>query len=545
MKSHFTTPVLIAALLAAMATGCTKHSYTTEDKHIPGAVEFSTQIALTRAYDNLWEYGDTIGVYMVPSPQPPADETDEGTDDGTGTNDGTDTGTGTDDGTGSGTAPTGWRALDAGDIRANMAYSTDLAEGAAVKSVAFTGADEQNTLSWPNDGSAVDFVAYYPRVPHDSITDFVYPVRLAGQNPQRAIDLMWSNNLRGVSADDGESTLTFRHMLTKLVFNVVDTNGASLEGMTATIDGLPSRAGFDISTGTLTIEEPETPEEPEDSETPDGPEGPEDTEEEDDGIDSEPSFEPFDAVLTACSDANEDGVKERAVAEAIVLPGEALDYDVTFTLASGEKAVYKLEDVAYDAGKRYIYNLKLQAAAGKVEFHNADEVESIDMWEDETVNVTDPIIKEPDGGEGEEDKEPEEPLGNSWSSGPISDVSPYFDLHNDGMGEYKSEGYEFLSASTVTVTMSSFKGDISSIGVKAEYTGSIMGSAGTISVNVNGTPLSTDGKTTTEVHITKDSSGEFIFVTPNGQPIKGEITIEILASYSNILLREFTINPNL
>jgi len=535
MKRHLTTPLLIAVILAA-AIGCGKHPFTPEHESIAKGIVFSTQITGTRAYGNVWEASDTIGVYMVPSPQPPADETDEGTDDGT------------DTGTGTGTAPTGWRALDAEDIHANMAYVTDLPEGEHGMTVAFTGADEQNTLSWPNDGSAVDFVAYYPRLPTDSIVDFVYPVRLARQDPQRAIDLMWSDNLRGVSADGGESMLLFRHRLTKLLFNITDINGESLEGMTATISGLPSQAGFDLSTGTLTIEEPETPEEPEDAE------GTEGTEEEDDVIENEPRFEPFDAVLTACSDGDEDGVKERAVVEAIVLPGEELDYDVTFTLENGDKAVFHLADVTYLSGKRYIYNLRLTASAGEVEFYDTtgeDDTESIFPWDDETVDVDEPIIREPeDKPVPPREEEEDDDDGSEWSSGPLTKTSTEYSLTSTAIGnDFDDRGYLIMGAGTATVKMSSFTGDITSIGVNAEYTGNGFGTAGEVSVKVGGTSLIVEGNegnthsNNTAVYIKNSNEGEFIFVTKDGNPLKGEIEIKILYHAGTTLWREFSINP--
>lgn len=502
MKLNFATPALAAALLAAV--GCTEHHLTPEDDPSPGAVKFSTLIAKTRAYDNLWERGDTIGVYMVPSAETPDEVPAAG----------------------------GWRGLDEGSIRGNMAYVTGLEEGETAPNVTFTGADEENTLRWPPDGGKFDFVAYYPRLASDSIVDYIYPISLSAQEPQRAIDLMWSNNASGVSETEGECVLSFSHRLTKLIFNIEDTDGASLEGMTAAISGLPSTGGFDLSTGRFVTDGADE-EGTEDEETPP---------------------EPFDAVLTACYDGDpeddddNDGVKERAVVEAIVMPGEGLDYKIVFGLEGGETAVFSLTDAIYLSGKRYIYNLRFAAPAPGVEFLDTDgDLKSIVAWEDETESIADPVIKEPGvGGIGGE-KGGGEGGGAGWSSGLITEVSPKYSLACDN-GTYSDSGYVIQQGEEATVKMS-FDGEVTSVAVDVAFTGNGTMSPGKIrSVKVGDTQLvvSKNGTATDDVDVpvSKDVQGEFIFVPSNGKPLTGEVEIVVTVNRQTILLREFSINPN-
>lgn len=99
-------------------------------------VSFTTSIAATRAFDNVWEGGDMVGIYMVPARTGEASYSPPSAAD--------------------------WTLLEDEQISANMKYATDLDAGETGGEVIFSGVDERNTLLWPKDGGAVDFVAYYP-----------------------------------------------------------------------------------------------------------------------------------------------------------------------------------------------------------------------------------------------------------------------------------------------------------------------------------------------------------------------------------------------
>lgn len=97
----------------------------------------------------------------------------------------------------------------------------------------------------------VDFITYHPY--NASITGYVYPINVANQSDQSAIDLMTTFvNNGGAGYDKTNSTainLNFTHKLAKVVINV--TNGAgvpNLTGLTVAIDGMNTKANFDLAT---------------------------------------------------------------------------------------------------------------------------------------------------------------------------------------------------------------------------------------------------------------------------------------------------------
>lgn len=91
-----------------------------------------------------------------------------------------------------------------------------------------------------------------------------YPVNVASQATQAsqaAIDLLWSNDATAKSKGTTAVELTFKHMLSKVIINIVqpstispNTTGlvnADLTGMTVTIKGMNTSANFNLATGGL------------------------------------------------------------------------------------------------------------------------------------------------------------------------------------------------------------------------------------------------------------------------------------------------------
>jgi len=475
-QKHSTLP-LCAALCAAVACVDAPAPEPEPAAHLHAAVEFSTAISKTRAYNNLWEGGDLIGVYMVPS----SDNSD---------------------------APVtaeSWALADEGAIVENMKYGTDLETGQTDNSVVFTGVDDDNTLMWPTNGSKVDFVAYYPWLA-EGIEDFTLPVDVRAQNPQRKIDLMWSNNAREQSLSaETEPTLRFTHSLAKLVFNLTDLGGGTLDGMTATISGLHSTARFDLAAGRIV-------------------EG------------SEAGDDDFEAVVVSSFDADANGTREQAVVEAIVLPSVAeTDYMVTFDFEDGDKAVLALKKAFYKAGKRYIYNVNFLNGGGGVQFLNG-EFDSILPWED--VEQDDDI----DVSKGHADNVGSTPAldaGAEWSSGTLADGAADYTVI--GSGTYDSGGYTINSGSA-TISKTDYDGGVER--VRIDTRGS-MSAAGRIeSVKVGDVSLrygSPAGATYADITSSEQSN---LFVAPDGDLPSGDIVITVVGTKNNIIVRDFVINPN-
>ena len=131
-------------------------------------------------------------------------------------------------------------------IESNRKYKTD-AEGN------FTSDGEGQALYWPQDGAAVDFIAYYPYQANLS-TPYTYKVDVSDQRNPAAIDLLYSNNATGKSKSKEAVVLTFNHQLTKVTMTLTKGKGVSdadLNAMTVALTNMPTTADFSLANGTL------------------------------------------------------------------------------------------------------------------------------------------------------------------------------------------------------------------------------------------------------------------------------------------------------
>lgn len=291
--------LLMCALAAVCLSSCDKNDTTVPAND--GAVRFTSGITATpgtRATidtdgNSLWEKGDPVGIYML-------------------THD-TYTVTG-----GAGNVP----------------YTADMA-GAATAFTA-TGAD----IYYPMDDAArVDFLAYHPY--NAAVAGFDYPVNLAQQTPQTAIDLMTAHADKqgaGYAKADGAAgtavDFAFAHRLVKLVMNV--TTDASVRGTIASVSikGMNTTASFDLTTGTLSAAANITD-------------------------------------ITPCT------VTDQTRYEAILLPVGALaaTHTVTFTTTEGECYTWAMSKqiASLDAGTIYTYDVNVTR-------HAVTATGSIDKW---------------------------------------------------------------------------------------------------------------------------------------------------------------------
>lgn len=114
-------------------------------------------------------------------------------------------------------------------------------------------------LKYPDDGTMVSFVAYYPY--SSEVSNLVYPISLSNQaDGTRKHDLMTAQSQRQSKYTSANVPMTFKHQLSKVVFKFVDKNGNALSPTVLTIEGMNTTADFNIGTsmvqnasGTTTI----------------------------------------------------------------------------------------------------------------------------------------------------------------------------------------------------------------------------------------------------------------------------------------------------
>jgi hypothetical protein len=503
-------PYVLFALLTGCVAGenapCPSRQDLSESNR---AVTFSTKIikttTSTRAYNDSWEKDDKIGVYMLSAGNTVADPyavTPEVESESTPSP--------------STTLEPDWNASTL--LADNKSYIKSVVGGA------FTWADESNTIYWPEDGTAVDFVAYYPYC--EQITDFIYPIDLSIQDPQREIDLMWANNNGAKGVKSGSPALEFHHNLTKLIFRVTDLDDFSLEEMVSTIAGLPHSAGFNLATGRLTAP-------------------------------ADDASTSFDAVLASTADAatgdgDDDQTKETAVVEAIVLPGEGLSYTLTFTLKSGAKAVFTVESADYEPNMRYIYNITLKSRPEGVNFGGADgELNTIDDWNDTEYENVHELPKNDGTGNERGDEGSNEGGGGSstdtpgdvFESGDIVDnAAGYTIIDGSGAGVQEEGGYKVMTGQ-ITIQKNDYAGGVESVtlNVSRSPTG-----AGSLSVKVGGVELLHDDGTNKlpSAAISQASASSYCFEAPapgEGFP-SGDIEIVVTTTKGNCTIHNFVIN---
>lgn len=268
---------LFAAAVSAVAltTSCEKGP--TPESELSSTVKFSSKITdqvLTKATNNTWDNNDAIGVFMK-----------------------------------KGTALTNV-------IAGNKKYVTPNASGN------FQAESAAEEISYPADGSQVDFIAYYPY--QAAVANNALALNLVDQSQQNQIDVMYSNNAKNFSKTSSNAQLIFNHVLSKVELTVNKGTGVtSLANLNVQFDGFNTKANFDLATGSLTTADAKNL---------------------------------FNAKVTAGAD--------KSVAEAIVLPvASAAGNKIVFKLAQGDFTWTLPTPTAYEAGKKYQYSVTLTTDA--------------------------------------------------------------------------------------------------------------------------------------------------------------------------------------
>lgn len=284
--------VMLAALMLA---GCSNEveEQVMDSRRVPLQINGDINMLMTRAADDHWDKDDAIGVYMV----------------------------------------NGENNSIVGNV-SNYRY-TVVTGG---QKGTFIPADENNTAYFPEDGTAVNVVAYYPQ---GEVVDNKLSLDLANQDNQPKIDLM-SAKAENASKSSPTVNLGFKHRLTKLFFKI--EGDVNTDGINATISNQYTKIQYDILNDKLLIAE---------------------------GSEKE-------NIVMKYWGANR-------FVEAIVLPNEegnaAEDRQLTFQL---NEKIFKAtisNSTTFEAGKKYIYKVKFeQTSSGNINVSITGV--SIKNWDD-------------------------------------------------------------------------------------------------------------------------------------------------------------------
>lgn len=212
MRKH-----LILATVALALAACSDNENEPADRADgqPVPVEFRASVGVTetRAIDQVWSAADTIGIFMVKAGQSfVPEQISEGAE--------------------------------------NLRYVVDVAAAGTFK-------PGGTTIYYPMDNSEVDFYAYSPQgsvTKEEVATNYLYAVNVATQTNQEALDLLYSNDVKGKKKTDKTITLGFKHQLCKVILTVEPGAGVSadeMNGLKVKVNAQNTTAHFDLTAGAL------------------------------------------------------------------------------------------------------------------------------------------------------------------------------------------------------------------------------------------------------------------------------------------------------
>ena len=196
----------------------------------------------------------------------------------------------------------------------------------------FAAADLGSIINLPEDGSKVDFIAYYPY--KTTIADYNYPIDVTTQSSQPAIDFLYSNNAVGLDNNATNVSLKFKHKLSKLIFNISSDDISDLSGLTIALKGTKTKATYSLAGGSSAL------------------------------VADDSSVADIQAKISATGEAG----------EAIILPATGVEgRTMVFALSSGSSYGWNVPaDFVFEEGKKYTYNVKLQKSGSvSIEINDA------------------------------------------------------------------------------------------------------------------------------------------------------------------------------
>lgn len=280
---------LISAFILSLS-GCQKEQFERADNSPEMSnveVRFGSKIT-TRMTNETWETDDHIGIFMVKTGEPLSSES-------------------------------------VVNNASNMKYT--FSSGSA-----FEPDTENDRMYYPSK-QAVDFIAYYP---YRAVTDNQLSFDITRQQNPSSIDLLYSDNLKNISATEEAQVLNFKHKLSKLVFSISpgkDLTEEDLEGLSLVIRDVPTSATFNLADAQITTDEESKKD------------------------------------ITALVDGN--------TAQAIVYPGDCGNKEIAVMLLSGEFTFKISAESTWLSGYQYKYALTLDK-----NINSASIEATISPWED-------------------------------------------------------------------------------------------------------------------------------------------------------------------
>ena len=282
---------LLLGLIAGLAfTGCKNEVSDITNNTSGTVVSFTSSIIKSRATDNNWDAGDEIGVYM------------QNADDAS-------------------------TYLNTNVKYANSDENKD-------------GFTSETPITYPGgDVTLVNFMAVYPY--NENVTDGNYTFTLGDNLSDN--DIMYASSPL-VEAGTENVDLTFKHKLSKIVLNIKDENGNSLNDAIVSIDKQCKEGVLNMSDGTVTAKE---------------------------AAEYNSSLQFVD--------------KNNGQYEAIVLPDEAREGRIILITTSDNK-IYRcpIDNISFDSSKRYTFPVVLYSKDPSVT--KPELVPDIDDWTDEQVS---------------------------------------------------------------------------------------------------------------------------------------------------------------
>lgn len=116
----------------------------------------------------------------------------------------------------------------------------------------FTPINDGQAIYYPESGT-VDFISYYPH--QANLVDYKYKIDITDQSSQEDLDLLYSNNLTGIS-NNNRIPLAYTRQMAKIELNITTGAGVtSLDGLSIVISGLKTKADFNLANAVITVDD--------------------------------------------------------------------------------------------------------------------------------------------------------------------------------------------------------------------------------------------------------------------------------------------------
>lgn len=186
----------------------------------------------------------------------------------------------------------------------------------------FNAVDDDDIIYYPITGS-VDFIAYYP---FSAVKDYSVELNTGNQQKQSQLDFLYSNNLTNISATQEAQKLIFKHQMSKVIFHITPGDGvalADLKGLSLSLLNIQTSGSFSLATGEISLAE---------------------------------QSRQVNTYVTETED--------EIVAEAILIPQECKNKQITISLLSGQKFsfTFSSEHKNWAIGTKYDYDIELTSS---------------------------------------------------------------------------------------------------------------------------------------------------------------------------------------